>query len=70
MAYNHYMSSSNVVIDYILIVIFLVEYHDCYPVTSIDDFLLEEFPADVGAVGIREGLVGSLHQLPILLFHT
>jgi len=27
---------------------------------SIDDFLLEEFPADVGAVGIREGLVGSL----------
>ena len=57
-------------IDYLLIVIFLVECHDCYLVTSIDDFLLEEFAADVGAVGIREGLVGSLHQLPILLFHT
>ena len=32
-----------------------------HPVTSIDDFLLEEFPAaTVGTVGIRDGLVGSL----------
>ena len=27
---------------------------------SMDDFLLEEFAAEEGAVGIREGLVGSL----------
>ena len=41
-----------------------------HPVTSIDDFLLEEFAAaEAGTVGIRDGLVGNLHHVtPITTF--